>query len=139
LGAGTYRLFTEPRYARPLFADAAIALLGASAITGVLVIVVLFVRRGRYFLFDFHFLFPRAVPRWQSSAIGLVLLTLPIVFRMGLVPVLICAVFALALYLSRAERIVAGVFIVLIGLMPMIAGLLVRSTAFADTPADAAW
>lgn len=136
---GVLRQLTEPRYARPLVADLATALLAAFAFTGILVVFVLFARRARYFLYDLHFLFPRAVPRWQSAAIGLVLLALPIVFRLGVVPALLFAFAAAAMYLSLTERVVAAAFIALIGLLPLAAQLVVRSTAFADTPAEDAW
>lgn len=139
LQGGVVRLVTEPRSARPLLADVVTALLFAFAATGVLVVLVLFARRGRYFLFDLHFLFPRAVPRWQSAAIGLVLLTLPVVFRLGVVPSLLFVFGACTLYLTFAERVVAGVLISAIGLIPIAGGLLVNQTAFADTPAEAAW
>jgi tetratricopeptide (TPR) repeat protein len=139
LQGGVGRLVTEPRYARPLIADLSTALLAAFAITAVFVIAVLFARRGRYFLFDFNFFFPRAVPRWQSSAIALVLLTLPVVFRLGVVPCLLCIFAALTLYLSPAERWVAGLMIALLGVVPVLGSLLVRHTAFADTAAEDAW
>lgn len=136
---GLVRLLSEPRYARPLLADAGTALLAAFAFTVILVVAVLFARRARYFLYDLHFLFPRAVPRWQTAAMGLVLLALPIVFRLGVVPSLLFAFAAAALYLSLAERIVAAVLIGALGLVPIAAELLVRHSAFADTPAEDAW
>ncbi|MBK7861783.1 MAG: hypothetical protein IPJ65_24835 [Archangiaceae bacterium] len=139
LQGGVVRLLTEPRYARPLLADAGTALLAAFVITAVFVLGVLFARRGRYFLFDFNYLFPRVVPRWQSTAIGLVLLTLPIVFRLGVVPSMLFIFAALTLYLSLAERVLVGLMIGALGAVPLLGALLVHHTAFADTPAEAAW
>lgn len=136
---GIARLVSEPRYSRPLLADTGTVLLFAFAITGVLVVAVLFARRARYFLYDLHFFFPRAVPRWQTAAIGLLLVSLPIVFRLGLVPSLLVAFAAVTLYLTASERVVAAVLIGLIGVLPILGSLLVRYTAFADTPAELAW
>ncbi len=137
--AGVMRLIFDPRYNRPLLGDVATALLFALALTGVLVLIVLLARRVRYFLYDLHFFFPRAVPRWQSAAIGLLLLSLPLVFRLGLVPSLLVAFAAVTLYLSFAERVVVTVLIGCIGCLPLLGQLLVRYTAFADTPAEQAW
>jgi tetratricopeptide (TPR) repeat protein len=137
--AGVTRLLADPRSLRPVIADLIAAVLLALAITGVLVVIVLLARRLKYFLFDVHFFFPRAVPRWQSSAMGLLFLTLPIVFRWGLVPSLLFAFLAMTLYLTLAERVVATVLIACIGMLPVLAPFVVRATAFADTPAELAW
>jgi hypothetical protein len=137
--SGVAKLLSDPRYLRPALADIVTALLIAFSITAVLVVIVLLARRLRYFLFDAHFFFPRAVPRWQSAAIALMLLSLPVVFRLGLVPSLLVAFLTMTLYLTFAERIVAAVLISCVGLLPMVGPLVVRMTAFADTPAELAW
>jgi len=139
LKAGIIRTLGEPRYSRPLLADVGAALLASLLLTGVLVVAVLFARRARYFLFDLQFFFPKAVPRWQAAAIGLVLLTLPIVFRLGVAPSLLFFFGAVALYLTFAERMVAALLIGFIGVMPVLGEQLVRYTAFADTPAEDTW
>ncbi len=139
LQAGVARTLGEPRYARPLLADVGAALLTALLLTGTLVVAVLFARRARYFLFDLQFFFPRAVPRWQAAAIGLVLLTLPIVFRLGVAPSLLFLFGAVALYLTLAERVVAALLIGVIGVMPLLGEQLVHFSAFADTPAEDVW
>ncbi|MBL8954937.1 MAG: hypothetical protein JNK82_29440 [Myxococcaceae bacterium] len=139
LQAGVARTLGEPRYARALLADVAAALLTSLLLTGVLVVCVLFARRARFFLFDLQFFFPKAVPRWQAAAMGLVLLSLPIVFRLGVAPSLLFLFGAVALYLTLAERLVAALLIGVIGVMPVLGEQLVRVTAFADTPAEDAW
>lgn len=128
--------FSDARYLRPLVADLAAVLLLALIITCVVVIVVLALRRGYYFLYDFHFFFPRAAARWQTSAIALLILSLPIVFRMGVAPTLLGLFAALTLYLSVRERAVAAVLIGVLGLVPLVAGFVVDKTAFAETPAE---
>lgn len=127
----------DPRYLRPMIADVSTVLLLALLATIIVVVVVLCVRRGYYFLYDFHFIFPRAASRWQSGALAVMLLSLPIVFRLGVAPTLLVLFFALSLYLSMLERIVAAVLIALLGVVPAIAASVVEATTFADTPAEA--
>lgn len=130
---------TDPRYFRPALADFAAALLTALAALAVAVVLVLFARRARYFFYDFHFLFPSALARWQSAAVAVLILLLPIVFRMGVAPALLAGFAAVVLYLTTAERIVAAVLVTLLGVMPLLGALVVRSTAFAGTPAETAY
>lgn len=126
----------DPRYLRPMLANAATIVLAAFIATAVIVVVVLLLRRGRYFLYDFHFFFPRAASRWQTSAIAVLLLSLPIVFRLGVVPVLLVFFAAATLYLSVRERIVAAVLIGSLGLIPLVGAFVVQRTVFAETPAE---
>lgn len=126
----------DPRFARGAIADLATTLLFALAITTLVLLIVLGLRRGFYALYDFHFLFPRVASRWQTGALAVVLLALPIVFRLGLVPVLLTFFFALTLYLTLAERVVVAVLIGALGLAPTIAGVVVERAAFAGTRAE---
>jgi len=130
------RTLEDPRYRRPLVADlAAVAIFALIGLT-VAVVLVLFARRARYFFHDFHFLLPRAAARWQSAALAVLLLLVPIVFRMGVVPALLAIFAAAALYLSMKERVVAVVLIGALGFVPVLAEQVVQATAFADTPAE---
>ncbi|MBI3184921.1 MAG: tetratricopeptide repeat protein [Myxococcales bacterium] len=126
----------DPRYHRPAAADLGAAFLAALVATAVAVTAVLFLRRVRYFLHDFHHLFPRSAARWQAGILALVLVGLPLVFRLGVVPALLAAFGAVALHLRFGERIVAAVLIAAAGLVPVAATLLVRHTAFAGTLAE---
>ncbi|NMO22021.1 hypothetical protein HPC49_12615 [Pyxidicoccus fallax] len=129
-------LVKDPRYRRPVLANlGALALLAWTATAGVLV-ALLFARRVRYALHDFHHLLPRVVARWQSALLGLLLLGLPLALGLGAVVVLLVMLGAVALYLTRAERVVAAVLVAGVGLTPLAAGQLARVTAFAGTPAE---
>jgi hypothetical protein len=139
LQAAFVKLAAEPRYLRPMIADVVTTVALAIAMTAVLVVAVLLVRRLRCFLFDVKFFFPRAVPRWQSATMGLLFLSLPLVLRLGLVPTLLVAFFAASLYLTLTERLVAAALISCIGLLPLLGPLVVDQTAFADTPAEDVW
>ncbi|MFO0596527.1 MAG: tetratricopeptide repeat protein [Myxococcaceae bacterium] len=136
LQKGLSAQFADPRYARPMVADLATVLLLALVLTAIVVLVVLMARRGYYFLYDFHFLFPRAAARWQTGALAVMLLILPIVFRMGVVPTLLLFFATLTMYLSMSERVVAAVLIGLLGLVPLAGAFVVERTAFAETAAE---
>ena len=58
---------SDPRYLRPAVADFATAFLTALSALAVAVVLVLFARRARYFFYDFHFLFPKALARWPNT------------------------------------------------------------------------
>lgn len=126
----------DPRFGRSAITDLITTLLFALVITTIVLLIVLSVRRGFYALYDFHFLFPRVASRWQTGALAVVLLALPVVFRLGLVPVLLTVFFALALYLTTAERVVVAVLIALLGVVPSAASLAVEHFAFAGTRAE---
>ncbi|MDP3505953.1 MAG: hypothetical protein Q8S33_36765 [Myxococcales bacterium] len=127
---------SDPRFSRAAITDLTTTLLFALVITTIVLLIVLTVRRGFYALYDFHFLFPRVASRWQTGALAVVLLALPVVFRLGLVPVLLTVFFALALYLSTGERVVVAVLIAALGLVPSAASLVVEHFAFAGTRAE---
>ncbi len=129
-------LVKDPRYLRATLADLGAMGLFALLMTAVAVVGVLFVRRVRYLLHDFHHFFPRAVDRWQSALLALLLLTTPVVLGLGLVPVLLVLLAAVTVYLSVAERAVAWGLLALVGLSPLAAGQLARATAFPGTVAE---
>ena len=103
--------------------------------TAVVVILVLLLRQIRYFFHDFHHLFPRAAARWQSGVLAVLLLLLPLGLHLGLVPVLLVLFLAMVLYLSLAERLVVGGLIALLGVIPVLGGLLAGAASFSGTPA----
>ncbi len=126
----------DPRYRLPALADLGAVLLVALLATAVVVVVALFIRRVRYFLHDFHHLFPRVTARWQSAALAVLLLSSAVVMRLGMVQVLLILLAAVAVYLTVAERAVAAVLLVLAALLPMAAGQLAQRTAFSGTVAE---
>ncbi len=129
-------LVKDPRYRRPAVADVGVVALMAVLATAVLGVGVLFVRRMRYFLHDFHHLFPKVTARWQSATLAILLLCTPVVFRLGLVPLLLLLLLAVSFYLSMVERVVGVVLVVLVALVPVGIGQLARQTAFSGTVAE---
>lgn len=129
-------LLQDARYRRPVLADLGGLGLMAWVATAAALVGLLFLRRVRYALHDFHHLLPRPVARWQSALLGLALLALPATLGLGGVVVLLVMLGAVSLYLARPERVVAAVLVAGVGLVPLAAGQLARLTAFAGTPAE---
>jgi tetratricopeptide (TPR) repeat protein len=134
--AGLAALVKDPRFWRPALANLAAMSLLALLATGVAVLAVLFGRRVRYALHDFHHLFPRGLGRWQSIAVAVGVLLMPLLLRLGVVPVLIVLFGAMVLYLTVAERAVVAALVALVGLIPLAAGQIAQLTAFAGTVAE---
>lgn len=128
--------FRDPRYLRPGLADLGAALVAALVFTATAVILLLAVRRLRYFLHDFHHLFPKAAARWQTAPLALLLLFLPAVFRLGVVPVLATLFAAVVLYLDVKERIVGAALLALLGISPLLAQGMTELASFGGTPAE---
>ncbi|MFZ5471096.1 MAG: hypothetical protein ACOZIN_16845 [Myxococcota bacterium] len=136
LRLGLWATWKDPRHARSALGNLGAALLVALVATAVVVTSVLFLRRSRYFFHDFHHLFPQAAARWQTTALALLLLGLPLVLRLGLAPALLALFAASALYLSKSERVVAAVLLSSLGAVPVLAGKLAHLASFAGTPAE---
>ncbi|WP_021781551.1 hypothetical protein [Myxococcus hansupus] len=129
-------LALDARYRRPAMADLGGLLLMAWGATALAVMTLFFLRKVRSALHDFHHLLPRVVSRWQSTVLGLLLLSLPWVLGLGVLPSLLLMLAVVSLYLSRAERVVAAVLVAGMAVLPLAAGQLARMTAFAGTPAE---
>jgi tetratricopeptide (TPR) repeat protein len=130
-------MLKDPRYRRPALADLGAVCLVAVLATAAVVVGVLFLRRARFFLHDFHHLFPRAAARWQSAALAVLLVIgTPLALRWGLVPVLLLLLASVSLYLTVAERAVATVLLMLAALVPFAAGQIARTSSFAGTVAE---
>jgi tetratricopeptide (TPR) repeat protein len=134
--AGISALVKDPRFWRPALANLGAMALLALLATAVAVVGVLFGKRLRYILHDFHHLFPRGLGRFQSIAVAVTVLLTPLLLGLGLVPVLLVLFAATALYLTMTERVVVAVLLVLAGAIPLAAGQLAGVTAFAGTVAE---
>ncbi len=133
---GLGALMRDPRYLRPAIADVAAMGLLALLATAVAVVGVLFVRRVRYFFHDVHHLFPRGTGRWQTLAVGMAVLIIPVLLGVGVVPVLLVFFGAVTLYLTLAERVVGALLLALTGLIPLAGGQIAKATAFSGTVAE---
>jgi tetratricopeptide (TPR) repeat protein len=129
-------LWVDPRYRQPVIADVAVSLLLALFATTLAVIAVLFLRVARLLLHDVHHLFPHAAMRWQSAVFAFVLLSLPIVLRLGVMPAVLIFFAAAVLYLSTGERAVASILIALLALAPPAARWIASASTFPGTLAE---
>jgi len=134
--AGLGALVRDPRFWRPTLANLGAMALLALLATAVAVVAVLFGKRLRYLLHDFHHLFPRGLGRFQSIAVAVAVLITPVLLGLGVVPVLLVLFAAMALYLTMTERAVVAVLLALVGAIPLAAGQLASVTAFAGTVAE---
>jgi len=129
-------LWTDPRYRRAALADLGICALLALLATAAAVIGVLFLREVRQLLHDFHHLFPKATMRWQPAVFVFVLLSLPVVLRLGPMPVVLVLFAAAAVYISMRERVVAIILLALVSLAPVGAGWIASASTFPGTVAE---
>jgi len=137
LASGVSAAFGEPHTARAFAGDLLVAALSAVAVAAAIVIALLFLRRLRLVLHDFHHL-PgvRLATPLQAGFLALVLLALPLAFRLGPAAVLAALALASALYLATGERIVATVALVAVALLPWAAHQAARITAWTGTLAE---
>jgi tetratricopeptide (TPR) repeat protein len=115
---------TVPRWSRPILADvAAVALVGLLA-AGAVVLLLLAARNARFFLHDFHHLFPRAATPAQTGALAALLVAAPAILGLG--PFALAATVAAVAwpYGGRRERGIVGGFLALLATVPLLAGLL---------------
>jgi tetratricopeptide (TPR) repeat protein len=128
----------EPHTLRAFQGDVAAAAFAAFFTAGSAAIVLLFLRRARLFLHDFHHLpLLSGSQSVQAGFLGLVLLAMPAAFGLGPFAILATLVLAAWLYLSRAERIVATVALAGLIALPAATGAVARAIAWTGTPAQA--
>ena len=130
-------LFREPRYVRPVVADAFVALAAALLAAGAAIVLLLFAKSARYFFHDFHHVFPRGASRLQTALLAVIVLALPVVFRLGPFAIGAALVAASWLYLERAEKAVAASWLLLLGGMPIASAAVAEATSWDGTPAEA--
>ena len=137
LGSAVAAAWREPHTARAFLADLASALLAALFTAAAASIVVLCARRLRLFLHDFHHLpIVRSGASIQAAFLALVLLALPVVFRLGPFAILFVLVAAVWLYLGTAERAVATAALLATIALPVLALAAARATAWTGTLAE---
>lgn len=101
-----------------------------------------FLRYVRLYLHDFHHLFPRGVARLQTAFLGVLVLLIPILFRMGLLSVLLLWALIAWVYQERRERVVAFLVVIFFALSPfalkwVVSGMTVPDSVVSDLSAVA--
>jgi tetratricopeptide (TPR) repeat protein len=137
LGSGITAAVREPHTVRSFVGDLAGAVLAALFVAAAATIALLFFSRLRLFLHDFHHLpVVRSGTTVQATVLALVLVSLPILFRLGPLALLLTAVLAMWLYLSTAERITVTVALLAVVALPYLVEGAARATAWQGTLAD---
>jgi len=137
LGAALAAAWREPHTGRAFLGDVASALLAALFTAAAASVVVLCARRLRLFLHDFHHLpIVRSGASIQAAFLALVLLGLPIVFRLGPFATLFVLAAAVWLYLGTSERAVATVALLAVIALPGLTLGAARATAWTGTLAE---
>ncbi len=137
LGAAAAAAWREPHTQRAFLGDVASALLAALFTAAAASVVVLCARRLRLFLHDFHHLpILRSGAPIQAAFLALVLLALPIVFRLGPFATLFVLAAAVWVYLATSERAVVTVGLLAVIALPWLSLAAARATAWTGTLAE---
>jgi len=134
LGSAVSAALREPHTVRAFVGDAAGAALAALFFAAVATIGLLFAKYLRLFLHDFHHLpVVRSGTSVQATVLALVLVSLPVLFRLGPLALLLTAVLAAWLYLTTAERVTATVALLAVVALPYLVEWAARATAWQGT------
>jgi len=137
VGAGVAAAWREPHTVRALVGDLAGAGLAALFAASAALVILLFASRLRIFLHDFHHLpVVRAGTMVQGSVLALVLLGMPLVFRLGPFAALFVAALAAWMYLATRERIAVTAALLALTALPWLALQAAEATAWQGTLAD---
>lgn len=126
----------DPRLRREVATNAAALVLGGLFVGGLLFLALLALRHAALYVHDVHHLFPAGVRRWQSGVLAVLLLLLPLLLRLGPVPLLVTALAACAIYASSAEVLAACAVLALIAAAPPLAGAVSRLGDFGGPAGD---
>lgn len=97
----------NPLVSNRMLVNLVLGLMLGFGLAACLYIVVQLLRYLRLFLHDFHHLFPRGVARLQTGLLGVLVVVLPLLFRAGLVIVLLVWAFIAWIYQEPRERVVS--------------------------------
>lgn len=124
------------RSRRYVFTDEAITALLAIVIACALLVLLLIMRYAGLFFHDFHHLFPRGVPRWQSFLVAVVLVVLPALLGLGVLGSVAAAAVAVSFFVSRAEAVALGVAFGMLAASQFVLGAAVRGGSFGPAAHD---
>lgn len=126
----------DVRSRRIALADEALTLLFGLIIAGAALILLVILRYGGLFFHDFHHLFPRGVSPWQTAIIALVLVSLPLLFGLGVVGSMAVALAAVSVFLARGEAIAVSTAFLVLATSQFGMTEVVRSGAFGQVAHD---
>ncbi len=131
--------FQEPRWRSSIILEIiAYVVLAALVAFGTMLAIVFFKHSG-VFLHDFNHLFSHAASSVLTGFLAIFIIIVPFVFGFGFI---VCSIFLTAsvwLYMSRVEKLVIGLALTLICLVPWLVPSLVKKYSFNNATAEAAW
>jgi len=137
IGATFAAVAREPHTARAFLTDVYTAALAAILAAAALTAAIVFLRKVRLFLHDFHHLpVLRGTAAIQSTFLALVLFAVPIAFGAGPATVVGLAMAVIWFYLTLAERVVTTATLVVLIATPWLAGAGIRAAAWTGTLAE---
>jgi tetratricopeptide (TPR) repeat protein len=111
--------FINPLNQNRLFVNLIVVLTLGIGLMAAIFVVVQMLRYLRLFLHDLHHIFPYGVARFQTIVVGVLLLLLPILFRLGPLVTLMCWLMAAWLYQTWSARIVSLIVVGFLALTPI--------------------
>lgn len=127
----------EPHTVRAFQGDLASAGLAALVTAAVATLLLLFLRRARLFIHDFHHLpLVRSAAFVQAAFLAVVLLGTPLAFDLGPVAFAAAALLAVWFHLSLPERAVGTAALLALAAVPFATGAAARLTAWTGTLAE---
>jgi tetratricopeptide (TPR) repeat protein len=134
---GTKVAWGEPFSKNRLLVNLIIGLVLGLALAAVIFIFIEVLRYLRLFLHDFHHLFPKGVASFQTAFVGILVVLLPVIFRLGIIPLLLWLALIVWFYQQPMERIITILVLVLFAVFPlsirwMVAGLHMPETIVKD-------
>ena len=137
VGAAVAAALREPHTLRAFLGDLSSAGLAALFVAAAATVLLLFARRLRHFLHDFaHLPIVRAGAPLQAAFLAMVILSLPVVFRLGTFLAFFALALASWLYLSRAERGVVTAALLSMLALPYLAYAAAGAAAWTGTLAE---
>jgi tetratricopeptide (TPR) repeat protein len=134
--------YRNPLAVNRLLVNLITGLLLGLGLAAAIFIVVQFLRYVSLYLHDFHHIFPRGVARLQTAFLGILVLLIPVLFRMGLLSVLLLWALIAWIYQDKWERVVTFLVVAFLALSPfalkwVVTGMSVPESVVADLSAVA--
>jgi tetratricopeptide (TPR) repeat protein len=132
----------NPLAVNRLLVNLVVGLLLSLGLAAAIYIIVQFLRYVRLYLHDFHHIFPRGVAHLQTAFLGILVLLIPILFRLGLLSVLLLWALIAWIYQDKWERLMTFLVVAFLALSPfalkwVVAGMSVPDSVVADLSAVA--
>jgi len=126
-------MFREPFSANRFFVNLVAGLSLGLGLTAAIFILVQFLLYLRLFFHDFHHLFPQGVAKLQTGLLAILVILIPVIFRTGLVTILLAWALIAWIYQQRWERLVTFLAVVLLAVAPYVLNWLVSAMALPES------